>query len=256
MPRGERMRWESGGPRAGRRPKTPSPSVPRWGRGLGDLPGSPLRRDRGAPGRRGGCASERRPQDLFPPAPPSRGALASPGPSSGRSEPSSRRRTSPAAKLAGGCGGVMEETPPVGAHGSWRALGSGGGAPAGERAEDRGSARAPCRRKCATGWGGRSHPPPEPAGLKGERPQDSRRFPEPHRLVDQRAFLPHFGPARPPTPFHRFGEEPWLTKKASGLESRAHLATTALGRRNWVSLSQSATQFTLFHPPQPLRPSQ
>lgn len=42
---------------------------------------------------------------------------------------------------------------------------------------------------------------------------------------------------------------------AEGRERRAHLATTALGRRNRVSLSQSVRQFSLFHPrpaPQPL----
>lgn len=42
-------------------------------------------------------------------------------------------------------------------------------------------------------------------------------------------------------------------RDAKGRERRAHLATTAVELRNWVSLSQSVRQFSLFHPRPALR---
>ena len=55
-----------------------------------------------------------------------------------------------------------------------RALDSGGGAPARALRQDTGSAPAPCRGKCATGWREKSQVQlPEPAGLKREHPKDA-----------------------------------------------------------------------------------
>ena len=108
----------------------------------------------------------------FPSFPPSRGALAFPGPSS--REASSLAQPTGSCSEAGTGGLVMEKIPAIGAHGRRRALDSGGGAPARALRQDPGSAPAACRGKCATGWGEKSQvQPPEPAGLKREHPKDA-----------------------------------------------------------------------------------
>lgn len=208
-------------PRCG--PQMPLLSVSRrWEAGLS---GFQRRRDRGAPGRRRrGRASELRSQDLLPLAPliPGRPGLTRPQqPGSELPRPADRLLQR---SWVGGL--VMEKIPAVGAHGSGRALDSGGGAPARALGQDPGWAPAPCRGKCATGGGGKSQvQPPNQRGSSGSAPKTLKLFPEPYRLIHQPALLPHFGPARPPTPFPGFGEDQWLMQKAEmqKVESVAHI---------------------------------
>lgn len=234
MLRRDGVRRDSAGPPARRRPKTPSPSVTPAGVG-----GPRAAESREPPRRRGGRAAERRLRDPCPPAPPPRGAPAPPGP--GSQEASLPR---PADQLRCRAGaGVMEETPPppVWADESRRAAGGGEGAGS-ERGDRPGSTPAPCRGKCASGWGGASAPPPGRARAGCLR----------RALAAASGISPHVSPvSHPPGLPPRspgVAGDPMLTEKAAGLEERRTSGHSSSGA-NCVSLSLSAPQFTLFHPP-------
>lgn len=207
-------------PRCG--PQMPPPSVSRLGvGGWSGLSGFQRRRDRGVPRRRRrGRASELWPQDLFPLAPPIPGApWPFQAPAAWKRAPSPSR-PAPAAKL--GLGGWLWRR--------YRQLGrteDGALWTAGEGPRPAGSGRTRARPRPPAGenvrQGGEKRARsscPNQRGSSGSTPKTLKLFPEPHRLIHQPALLLSFGPARPPTPFPGFGEDPWLMQK---VESVAHI---------------------------------
>lgn len=147
------------------------------------------------------------------------GALAFPGPSS--LEASSLAQPTGSCSEAGTGGLVMEKIPTVGAHEDGALWTAGEGPRPARSGRTRARPRPPAGENVRQGGEKRARSScPNQRGSSGSTPKTLKLFPEPHRLIHQPALVLSFGPARPPTPFPGFGEDPWLMQK---VESVAHI---------------------------------
>lgn len=214
---------------------TPQGAVPRCRRlscpgvGGGGLSRFQGRRDRGAPRRRRrGRASELRPQDLFPLAPPI------------PEHPGLSRPQQPGSELPRPADRLLQRSWDWGAGDgedtrSWgarkrarlgqRGRGPGPRAPAGP-GPGLGLGPGPLPGKVCD-WMGSKEPGPaaRTSGAQAGAPQRLLSCSPSPTDIHQPALLPHFEPARPPTPFPGLGEDPWLMQKVEmqKVESVAHI---------------------------------